>query len=78
MYAVELVRDKQKAELFDPPGEVGLRASDHCFEQGVTCRVARDALCFAPPLVISHSEIEELAARARRAVDATAKDLGVL
>ena len=78
MYAVELVRDKQKAELFDPPGEVGLRALDHCFEAGVTCRMVRDALCFAPPLVISRSEIEELAARARRAVDATAKDLGVL
>jgi len=78
MYAVELVRDRQKAELFDPPGDVGLRALDHCFEAGVTCRVVRDALCFAPALVITRGEIEELAARAKRAVDATAKEMGVL
>ncbi|MCC6640646.1 MAG: aminotransferase class III-fold pyridoxal phosphate-dependent enzyme [Deltaproteobacteria bacterium] len=78
MAAVELVRDRAKAELFDPPGEVGLRALDHCFDAGVTCRVVRDALCFAPALVITRAEIEELAARAKRAVDATAKAIGIL
>lgn len=77
MAAVELVRDPRRGELFDPPGEVGLRALDHCFEAGVTCRVVRDALCFAPALVIRRSEIEELATRTRAAVEATARDLGI-
>jgi len=78
MHAVELVRDKARGELFDPPGEVGLEALEQCFRHGVTCRVVRDALCFSPPLVISRSEIDQLVERARRAVDAVAKERGAL
>ncbi len=78
MYAIELVRDREKALSHEPPGEVGLRAIDQCFAHGVTCRVVRDVLCFAPPLVITREEIDELVARAKRAVDATAKSLGVI
>jgi putrescine aminotransferase len=39
-------------------------------------RATRDAMVISPPLVISHDEIDELIARARRSVDMTAEELG--
>ena len=39
-------------------------------------RAVRDVMVLAPPLVISEAEIDEIALRARRALDRTAADLG--
>ena len=39
-------------------------------------RATRDAMVISPPLVISHDEIDEFMARARRSVDMTAAELG--
>ncbi|MCA9773715.1 MAG: aminotransferase class III-fold pyridoxal phosphate-dependent enzyme, partial [Myxococcales bacterium] len=74
--AVELVADKAARRLFDPPGEVGLRCLDHCFDLGVIPRSVRDGMCLSPPLVITAPEIDEMIARLREAVDRTARDLG--
>jgi putrescine aminotransferase len=41
-------------------------------------RAVRDTMVLSPPLVISRDEVEDLIGRAARAIDATARDLGVL
>ena len=76
--AIELVKDKATREHFDPIGEVGIKARDHCFANNLIMRAVRDALVFSPPLSISRSEIDVLVERAKTAVDQTAKDLGVM
>ncbi|HVP28703.1 MAG TPA: aminotransferase [Myxococcota bacterium] len=76
--ALELVDDKPSGRLFEPAGEVGAACLAHAFREKVVLRAVRDAICLCPPLVITRAEIDELVARARRAVDATARDLGRL
>ncbi len=39
-------------------------------------RAIRDTMVLAPPLVITQSEIEEIIAKAKSAIDRTAADLG--
>ncbi len=76
--AIELVEDKAQRKHFNPIGEVGGRCRDLCFENGLVMRAVRDAMVVSPPLTITHEEIGELVARARRAIDQTAKELGML
>ncbi len=78
LWAVELVKDKAAGRLFDPAGEVGLRCLGHCFDNGVVLRAVRDALCFCPPLVITRAEIDELVEKAKRSIDQTASEIGVV
>ena len=40
-------------------------------------RAVRDVMVLAPPLVISEDEIDQIVARARAALDLTARDLGL-
>ena len=67
--ALELVRDKAKRQLFANPGDVGTLCRDICIEQGLVMRAVRDTMIVAPPLVMKHSEVDELMERARRALD---------
>lgn len=69
--ALELVRNKQTRELFADPGEVGTVCRDLCIEAGLVMRAVRDTMIIAPPLVITHGEIDELIDKAQRALDAT-------
>jgi putrescine aminotransferase len=78
LWAVELVKDKAAGALFDPVGEVGTRCLAHCFTNGLVLRAVRDAMCFCPPLVITRAEIDEMVEKARKSIDQTAKDVGVL
>ncbi len=78
LWAVELVKDKAAGRLFDPAGEVGLRCLGHCFDNGVVLRAVRDAVCFCPPLVITRAEIDELVEKAKRSIDQTASEIGVV
>ena len=38
----------------------------HCFENGLVMRAVGDTMIIAPPLVISHAEIDELIEKARK------------
>lgn len=69
--ALELVRDKSKRTLFADPGEVGTLCRDNCIEQGLVMRAVRDTMIVAPPLVITHAQVDELIDKARQALDAT-------
>jgi putrescine aminotransferase len=75
--AVELVADKASHARFKPEGRAGTLCRDHCVKQNVISRAVRDTMVLSPPLIITKSEIDELVARLRKAIDAAAKDLGV-
>ncbi|MFG1413775.1 aspartate aminotransferase family protein [Xanthobacter sp. VTT E-85241] len=69
--ALELVKDKQTRETFDPAlgvaAYVGRRAQAH----GVIIRALGDTVNLCPPLIITESEIEDLMARIKLALDDT-------
>jgi putrescine aminotransferase len=73
--ALELVADKGTRRYFSPARKVGLTCREHCIANGLVMRAVRDVMILAPPLVISEAEIDEVAARARRALDLTWRDL---
>lgn len=69
--ALELVRDKETKENFDPAwgvaAQVGARAQRH----GLIIRALGDTVNFCPPLIITKSQIADMFARARVALDET-------
>lgn len=76
--AIELVKNKKTRERFDGSMNVGYQCRVHCFANGLIMRAIGDTMVLSPPLVISESEMDELFGLARRCIDLTAKDLGVL
>ena len=73
--ALELVADPATRRYFAPERRVGLRCREHCIDQGLVMRAVRDVMILAPPLIITEAEIDEIVAKARRALDRTAEDL---
>jgi L-2,4-diaminobutyrate transaminase len=60
--AVEFVADRQTKRRFDPQLKVGARVSKAARDRGLIARAMPhgDILGFAPPLVVSQSEIDEI------------------
>ena len=77
LFAVEVVADKAKRQRFDPTLKVGARLSALCLEKGLIGRAmpGGDILGFAPPLVISEGEADELVDITLKAVDELAAAL---
>ena len=75
--AVQFARDKSTRRLFDSPGEVGNLCKDHCTDNDLVMRAVGDSMILSPPLIITRSEIDELMEKAGRAMDLTARDLGI-
>ena len=73
--AVELVKNREGPEFFDPEGRVGTICRDHCFRNGLVMRAVRDAMVVAPPLVITRAEIDRLIEVARRSLDLTLAEI---
>lgn len=75
--ALEFIADKSTKQRFDPAAKVGVQISQTCIDNGLIARAMPhgDILGFAPPLVISRDEIDEVVARTRRAVDSVAEAL---
>jgi putrescine aminotransferase len=69
--ALELVPDKRSRDkaLFGEVGSVGMLTRDISFKNNLVMRAVRDTLIISPPLVISHDEVDELVARARKTLD---------
>ncbi|MCA1510425.1 aminotransferase [Bradyrhizobium sp. NBAIM01] len=67
--AVEFVADRQTKRRFDPQLKVGARISKAARERGLIARAMPhgDILGFAPPLVVSEHEIDEIVELAYRA-----------
>ena len=75
MGALELVADKDTRRAFDPAHHVKTHLVNCARDNGVIIRYAAsgDTLSFAPPLIITESEIEEMLARFSPALDETTK-----
>jgi putrescine aminotransferase len=73
--ALELVKDKAKRVAFPDPGEVGVICRGLCIANGLVMRAVRDTMIVAPPLVITHAQIDELVEKARLALDQTQQEL---
>lgn len=67
---VELVADQAQRTPFDPARRVGARVAASCQAVGLMVGAVEDCIVFTPPLIIREPEIEELAARFRRGLDA--------
>lgn len=67
--AVEFVADRQTKRRFDPQLKVGARISKAARDRGLIARAMPhgDILGFAPPLIVSESEIDEIVELAYRA-----------
>jgi putrescine---pyruvate transaminase len=70
-----LIKNKTTGELFDDSVGVGMICRGHCFGNGLIMRAVGNRMIIAPPLTISHAEIDELVRLARLALDATYADL---
>ena len=72
--ALELVPDKGQRRYFDAELGVGTHCRNYCFASGLIMRAIRDTMVLAPPLIVNEQEIEEIIAKAKDAIDRTARD----
>lgn len=74
---LQLAEEPAVRKRFAHGGEVGALCRDFCFNGNLIMRATGDRMLLSPPLVISRSEIDELVSKARHAIDATARHLGL-
>ena len=72
--AIELVKDKDTRERYRGL-EIGMRCREQCFQNGLVMRAVGDTMIIAPPLVISHEQIDELVEKAATCLDLTLKEV---
>ena len=75
MGALQIVRDKASGAPFDESLEVGMVCRGHCFANGLIMRAVGDRMIIAPPLVMTHAQIDEMAALIRKCLDLTLADV---
>ncbi len=66
-----LVRNKQTRECFDPAFSVGMVCRGHCFGNGLIMRAVGDRMIIAPPLTMSHAQVDEMMALIVKCLDLT-------
>ncbi|MDN7746117.1 aminotransferase class III-fold pyridoxal phosphate-dependent enzyme, partial [Burkholderia multivorans] len=75
--SLQLAEAPAERRRFANGGDVGTICRDFCFNGNLIMRATGDRMLLSPPLVISRQEIDELVSKAKRAVDATAQQLGL-
>jgi len=75
--AVEFVADKEQRTPFDPARKVGPMVAAACMERGLIARALphADVLGFAPPLVLTTAEADEIVSITQAAIEAVAKQV---
>lgn len=75
--AVEFVANREPATGFDPKQRVGVRVTNASREYGIITRAlpAADTIAFSPPFIVSESELDEMVAGTRKALDQVANEL---
>ena len=75
--AVEFAQDPSKKQRFDAERRIGAQLAAACLEEGVIARSMPhgDILGFAPPLVITRDEVDEVVKRVVRAVERVTRRL---
>jgi putrescine aminotransferase len=75
MAGLVMVKNKATKEAFDPSLEVGMRCRSLCFKNGLVMRAVGDRMIIAPPLTMTHEQIDEMMALIRRCLDGTLAEL---
>jgi len=70
-----LVKDKATRQVFDPDLAVGMMCRAHCFQNGLIMRAVGDRMIIAPPLVMTHEQVDEMMDLIRQALDLTLAEL---
>ncbi len=66
-----LYKNKAAKTHFDAELGVGYRCRDNCFKNGVVMRAVEERMIIAPPLVITHAEIDQMIERIKKSLDDT-------
>ena len=69
-----LLKNKQTLERFDDNLGVGMVCRGHCFGNGLIMRAVGDRMIIAPPLVMTHAQIDEMMALIVKCLDLTYAD----
>ena len=69
-----LVRNKARKEHFDADLGVGMVCRGHCFGNGLIMRAVGDRMIIAPPLTMSHAQIDEMLGLITKCLDLTYAD----
>ena len=72
---LELVKNKQTREFFDPAGSAGQVCRDICFNNGLVMRAIRDTMVVSPPLTMTREQVDELIELVQKCLDLTVKEL---
>jgi putrescine---pyruvate transaminase len=70
-----LVKDKKTKARFEDDDGVGMLCRSHCFANGLIMRAVGDRMIIAPPLTMTRSDIDEMVALIRTALDLTLRDV---
>ena len=73
MAAVEVVEDASTGQAFDPKRGVGPKLARALRERGVITRVKGESMLFAPPLVVTDTQIDTIVNATADAIDAVMK-----
>ena len=69
-----LVKNKATRERFDEKLSMGMVCRGHCFRSGLIMRAVGDRMIIAPPLTMTHAQIDEMLALIRQCLDLTYSD----
>ncbi|MDP2323461.1 MAG: aspartate aminotransferase family protein [Gammaproteobacteria bacterium] len=73
---IELVPRKNSRKRFAKDLKAGERCRDFCIREGLVMRAVGDTMIVAPPFITTDAEMDELAAKAWKALDLTQQALG--
>ena len=76
--AVELIQDKARHVLFDPPGVVAAVCRENLRARGIIVRAVRDTLLIAPPFVVTHEQVDDIVDTLEAAFEDIRKELGII
>ena len=69
-----LVKNKKTKERFEESLSVGMLCRKHCFQSGLIMRAVGDRMIIAPPLIMTHAQIDEMMDLIVRCLDLTYQD----
>jgi 4-aminobutyrate--pyruvate transaminase len=75
MCGMEMMKDNATRTPFDPVRKVGAVAEKHARANGLILRFIGDRMAFSPPLIITEAEVDDMAARLQKVLDATWSEL---
>ena len=58
--ALEIVKDKETKQNFEPYGKIGKKIAETCQKNGLIVRAIGDVIALCPPLIITETQIDEM------------------